>query len=331
MIKLAGATRGALVCDGMMPWGLGGRAGRDPTLQRLRQAGYDYVSLTLAHDPLDATEALAVVAEQRRAVLSQPGSFVLVDTVDDVALARDTGRLAVSFNFQGTTPVGRNLDLLDIWHALGIRQMLLAYNARNFAADGCHDTSDAGLSEFGAALVTRLQQLGILLDLSHTGHRSSMQALDMARRPAVFSHSNARALADHPRNLCDDQIRACAATGGLVGVNGMGLLLADPACKTASLVAHAQYIADLVGPAHVGLGLDFVYDVPLMEATIAASAPGLWPTDGGYREAALTFAKPEQVPELAEALLRRGWSEADVRGVLGENWMRVCRAAWRET
>jgi len=318
---------GALVCDGMMPWGLGGEAGRLPTLARLHRAGYDLVSLTLAHDPLDPAEALAVVATQRRAILSRP-ELLLVETADDILAARDSGRLGITFNFQGSTPIGRNLDLVDAWSALGVKQMLLAYNARNAAADGCHEAADAGLSEFGVALVERMQQVGMLLDLSHTGYRSGMQALEMARRPAVFSHSNPRSLHDHPRNLGDDQMRACAATGGLIGINGMGLLLGDPTCSTATLLRAVRAVAEVVGPAHVGLGLDFVYDVPFMEAAVASGAPGLWPAGGGYQAAPLSFAQPEQVDELAECLLRDGWAEGDVRGLLGENWLRVWRQAW---
>ena len=327
MIVLPGALDGALVCDGMMPWGLGGEAGRAPALERLRRAGYDLVSLTLAHDPLDPPQALAVVAAQRRTILARP-ELLLVETAEDILAARGQGRLGITFNFQGTTPIGRELDLVDAWQALGVRQMLLAYNARNAVADGCHEVGDGGLSHFGAALVRRMQEVGVLLDLSHTGYRSSMEALEMTRRPAVFSHSNPRSVLDHPRNLQDDQMRACAASGGLIGINGMGLLLGDPACATESLLRAVRTVADLVGPAYVGLGLDFVYDVPFMEAAVAGGAPGLWPADGGYRAAPLTFAQPEQVAELAECLQREGWAETDLRGLLGENWLRVWRQAW---
>jgi membrane dipeptidase len=141
----------------------------------------------------------------------------------------------------------------------------------------------------------------------------------------VFSHCNAASLAPHPRNIDADQMRACAATGGLIGVNGMGLLLADPACRTETLVRQASFIADIVGPSHVGLGLDWVYDVPFMQALVDGN-PGIFPAGSGYTDVPLSFAAPEQALELADGLAAAGWHETELAGLLGGNWLRVMRA-----
>jgi membrane dipeptidase len=147
-----------------------------------------------------------------------------------------------------------------------------------------------------------------------------------SRRPTIFSHSNPRALKDHPRNIPDELIRACAASDGVVGLNGVGIFLGDNDIRTETLFRHIDYVAQLVGPRHVGLGLDAVFDQPSMDASLAENA-GLWPPEYGYGPG-IGFYQPEQLPDLTETLLAKGWSEPDVRCVMGENLLRVADAVW---
>jgi membrane dipeptidase len=319
-------TRRMLVADGMMPWNAGGEAGRAAALDRRHALG-GFVSLTMAGDPRTPAEAFSTIARTRRRLLAEPDRFVIPHTADQVVTAHAQGRLAVGLNFQGASAIGAELDLIDAFAALGVRQMGLAYNTRNLLADGCHEPEDARLSDFGVAAVRRMQQAGVIVDLSHVGRCSGLHAIEIATRPVVFSHSNAAALAPHPRNIDADQMRACAATGGLIGVNGMGLLLADSACRTETLARQASFIAEVVGTAHVGLGLDWVYDVPFMQAMVDGN-PGIFPPGIGYTDVPLSFAAPEQALELVEALRRAGWGETDVDALMAGNWLRVMRACW---
>jgi membrane dipeptidase len=319
-------TTRPLVVDAMMPWNWGGEGGRAAALDRRHAVG-GFVSLTMSGDPSGPAEALATIARTRARLAADPARFALATSAVAIREAHAAGRLAVGLNFQGASPVGADLDLVDAFAALGVRQIGLAYNARNRLADGCHEPDDARLSDFGIAAVRRMQQAGVIVDLSHVGRRSGLHATEIATRPVVFSHSNAAWLAPHPRNIDRDQMRAIAATGGIIGLNGMGLLLADPACRTETLARHATAIAETVGPVHVGLGLDWVYDLPFMQSQVDALA-ATFPRGHGYADVPLSFAAPEQAFDLTDALRAAGWGEPDIAGLLGGNWLRVMAACW---
>ncbi len=196
----------------------------------------------------------------------------MVQTADDVLRAKREGRLGVVFTFQGTLAFERNAELVELFYRLGIRQALMAYNQRNHVGDGCHERTDAGLSRLGVEVVREMNRVGMLVDCTHTGYRTTMDVFEVAEGPVVFSHSNARALADHERNIADEQARACARTGGVVGVNGISLFLGGPP-DAAGMFRHVDHWVQLLGAAHVGLGLDFVSDPePLLAIVRARSA-----------------------------------------------------------
>lgn len=316
------------VIDMTMPWADWGDVRlKHAALGRMAASGYDFVSLTMAADDMDLAAAMRFLAKERAWFRERADGFLLVETADDILRARETGRLGIGFHFQGTRPVGKDLGMVEVFHRLGVRHMLLAYNQRNFVADGCHEAADARLSDFGVALVREMNRVGMLVDCSHTGIASSLHAMEVSEAPVIFSHSNARALRDHPRNLTADQIRGCVASGGVIGVNGMALLLEGNRCDTGTLARQVEFYAEHAGIDHVGLGLDFVYDVPGIVNWIRALGPA-FPAEGGYG-GELRFAQPEQVPELGEALAARGFAEAEVAKVMGGNWMRLFRQVWR--
>jgi membrane dipeptidase len=168
---------------------------------------------------------------------------------------------------------------------------------------------------------------GMLVCCSHTGERTTLQVMQEAQAPVLLSHSNACTVFDHPRNVSDEVLRACARTGGVVGLNGLGIFLGDNDASVPRFMAHLRHVVDTVGPAHVGLGLDFVFDAQEMDAWLG-SPSNTWPPGYGYAPGIRMLA-PEVLPALVEAMLALGWADGDVRAILGGNLMRLAEANWR--
>jgi len=323
----AGAlVKGALVWDNVWPLEPWLRNDLEK-LPRFAAAGYDVISLTIAGDNHTSGEALARVAAIRRQLRSTPGAR-LAESLADIEAARAAGLLAVTLHFEGTRCFERNLDLVEAFYRLGVRHTLLAFNQTNSAGGGCAEESDGGLTRFGRNLVAEMERVGMLLDLSHVGRRTSLDALAMATRPAVFSHSNVLALHEHYRNLTDEQIKACAAGGGLIGLSGSSGYLGDREARSETLFRHLDHVVQLVGPQHACLGLDVVFEEELLNNWVR-SRPAEWPAEQAPDWPGFHYAKPEQLPELVALMLAAGYGEPAVRGVLGENLRRVCGQVWR--
>ncbi|PWE17783.1 peptidase M19 [Marinicauda salina] len=323
----AALVRDSLVWDMVFPYEPS--VGNDlDKLAVCREAGYSFISLTVAGDNHDSGEAVRRVAAARRAVREREGCR-LVERVADIDAARAAGELAVALHFEGTRCLERDLDLVEAFYALGVRHNLLAFNVGNSVAGGCTEGDrDRGLTAFGRRVVAEMERVGMLVDLSHTGGASALEALEMATRPAIFSHSNAAAVADSFRNVTDAHIRACVETGGVIGISGSSVYLGDPECSTETIFRHIDHICQVAGsPAHVGIGFDVVFDAQAVNE-YAESRPDEWPMvrEPGWR--GFHYVRPGQLPEIVERLLKAGWRDDDVRGFLGENFRRVCAEVW---
>jgi membrane dipeptidase len=316
----------ALVWDQTVPWSSFGRWELKRTaLEHHQASGADLVSLTVATDAQSVAETIATIGKERKFILANP-SLQLCEIADDILAAKASGRMGVTLHFQGTNAFERNLDLVEVYYKLGVRHALMAYNQKNAVGDGCHERTDGGLSRFGLTLVAEMNRVGMMVDCSHTGYRTTMDTFEASTQPVIFSHANAKALWDHPRNITDDQIDACARTGGVIGVNGIGVFLAENDASTEQLLRQVDYMVQRIGPEHVGIGLDWVYDMESLMANVR-QAPSRYP-DGSYARD-IDVAQPEQLPEITEGLLKRGYAEADIRGILGLNWLRLARQVWK--
>lgn len=319
------ALADSIICDGLLPWTeafLPPGANLAAILKRYRDSGFDHVSVTAAAGADSQATALGRLGHFRRVLRDEAPWVTLASRRDDIRAAKAAGHLSVSFHFQTATPFIGTLDLVDAFHAAGIGRAILAYNEANPFADGCHEPRNAGLSAAGRRLIERMDRAGMIVDLSHCGERTSLEALEapLARSP-IFSHSNARALFDHERNISDAQIRACAARGGYIGVNGVGMFLgADAAAIPATVARHIAHIAAIAGADRVGLGLDFMF-LEGSDFGFFHSSRGTWPR--GYPEPPWSFLGPEQLGDLVDALFAQGFTVPEIRGILGENYLRL--------
>ncbi|HUG13658.1 MAG TPA: membrane dipeptidase [Thermomicrobiales bacterium] len=274
-----------------------------------------------------------------RDLIARDDRLRLVTSAADVEQAKRDGTLGIILHFQGIGPIENDLNLVEVYKALGVGIIQLAYNIQSLAGAGCEVRDDEGLTPFGRALVERMNQHRVIVDCSHTGRRTTLEAIAHSRAPTVFSHANPFAVRPSGRAATDEQIRAVAATGGLTGIVGFPAFVSQGARPTLDqFIDHIAYVADLVGIEHVALGIDyFTGQVGVVDDDTAARGyrqwvdAGIWDPDNyppppyHYPEGIDT---PRTLQNITARLLERGFTPADCRKVLGENWLRVYRAVW---
>ncbi len=304
------------------PWLQPASLGKD--LPGLRGAGIDAVLVTVASLE-DTGQALLRTAQWRRAITGAGEQASLWTSPAQLAGAA-RGPLGVVLHFQGTEPLRGSVDLLDAFAGLGLRVMQMTYNYRTMAGDGCCEPADSGLSAYGARLAEAAVRLGVTLDVSHAGNRTSLDIIGKAGAPVIASHANARAVCDSPRNLSDDVIKGIAASGGVIGLCAFRTFVSDrPHPTIDDLVSHARYIADLTGPEHIGLGWDFAdeseeeYDFYGYDERYYPRPPWTWPAGLGWFQ---------DTPNIIPALRTAGFSDQEIDGIIGGNFLRAFGQTW---
>ncbi len=318
--------RDALVWDMTIPIITPGDSGEQAgVFRRFADAGFDYVSITLGIDGFDYRASSGQIAKFRSLVAERSEFAVLAPSADAIRNAKKSGKLGVGFHFQGTGPFEDRPGFVDLFYELGIRHALMAYNHTNLVGSGCHAKEDVGLTPYGREVIAKMNEVGMLVDCAHTGYRTMMETVEASASPVIISHTNAAALCKHDRTVEDDQIEAIARSGGVLGMTGLSVFLGEGVATVERLVDHIDHVAKLVGPRHVGLGLDYVFDMKTFEAFVAGS--DAYDPNAGY--SGMTQIEPEDAPRITAELLRRGYGEDEVRGILGENWLRVCEEVWK--
>ena len=227
-------------------------------LERFHAAGVNYVSINIGMDMNPVSQVMRTIAGFRASIAAQSDRYVLAVTTQDIERAAAAGKLAIGFDLEGAMPLLEQPEMVALFQSLGVRQMHLAYNRNNSVAGGCHDV-EQGLTPLGHEVVRAINAAGVLMDCSHTGRRCSLDIMAASTQPVIFSHANPLALIEHGRNITDEQIRACAATGGVVCVSGVSFFLGNTSPTAQDVARHAAYVANLVGVQHVGIGLDISF------------------------------------------------------------------------
>jgi membrane dipeptidase len=312
-------------------------------LRDAKASGLTAFNLTLGPvagnaDPFEAT--LRDIAGWDDFILSHPLALRKVHGAADITAAKRHGQVGVIYGMQNTTALGDDLDRVQLLARLGVRIIQLTYNVRNAVGDGATVPDDRGLSLFGAQVVERLQAEGVLVDLSHSSERTCVDALAMARRPMVISHSGCRAVANHPRNKSDAELRRLADGGGVIGIYFMPYLRLSGQPHASDLLAHVEHALQICGEDHVGIGTDggiTHFDDPSahrqrLQADIeqrqaaGIGAPGETAEVGLYLP---DLCGVNQFRRLAELLSARGHGDSRIAKILGANLARVTGHAWR--
>jgi membrane dipeptidase len=310
-------------------------------LEHARASGITGVNLTVgvvgATAPRPFEETVARIAAWEREMDRHPDVLRRVRGVADLDRAKADGCLGVIYGFQDAVPLEGRLERLDLFHGLGVRIVQLTYNDRNRLGDGCLEPADAGLSRLGHAAVARMHELGILVDLSHCGARTTMDAIRASSRPVAVTHSGCAAVFAHPRNKDDATLRLLAERGGVVGIYLMPFLNAAGAPTAADVVRHVEHALDVCGEDHVGIGTDQGITPLVVDDDFRRQFDAVATRRRAMGIAAPREDTPPYVPELntprrleriADRLLARGHGEGVVRKVVGGNFRRLFGEVW---
>lgn len=311
----------------------------DEMLENSRASGITAVNVTVSGGSGDEAleKTVAAMGYWEREIAEHPDALMKIRTVEDILRAKNEEKLGIIFGFQNTDMLGESTDLLGTFHDLGIRIVQLTYNLKNLVGDGCLQPNGGGLTKFGKKVVEKMNENGLLVDLSHCSTQTTREGILTSDKPVAITHSGCKAIYDHPRSKRDEELKLMADRGGVIGIYMMPFLNAQGQPTSEHLMAHIEHAIKVCGEDHVGIGSDLsitphvVTDNYIAQhrkfAEIRQSAGIAAP-----REDELLFVKdlnsPRRMEMIGEKLLDRGHSAKRVRKILGGNWMQLFREVW---
>lgn len=264
-----------------------------------------------------------------------------VKSVQDIKNAFAQNKLGVVFHLQNTNPLDDRIELIEVYYRLGLRIMQPTYNGKNLFGCGCEVEVDTGLTKEGYRLIKEMNKFGIVVDVSHAGYKTALNAIDASDQPLILSHSNAFALCDSARNIPDEIIKKIARKRGVIGINGFPAMVSRKMDQPSldNLLDHIDYIRDLIGIDHISLGLDYYTgQSPYQETEKAIKdyntyiEKGIW-NARNYPKPPHKYPKnletPDKMANLTYALFDRGYTEKDICKILGGNLVRVFSESWK--
>jgi membrane dipeptidase len=301
-------------------------------LERFRTCGIKVFHQSVGLGGPEAyTEALAYFASVNGFIARYTEQFVRVTRARDLEMLKTSPKTGVIPGLQNSEHF-RTPDDVAMFYKLGQRVSQLTYNSQNRIGCGCTERHDCGITDFGAAVIGKMNEVGMLVDVSHCGDLTTLEAFEVSTKPVAITHSNCRGIFNHPRLKTDEAIRKMAAKGGVMGITGVRMFVRGEEPTTIEhLVDHIDHVAKLVGVEHVGIGTDsdlLGYDA--LPADQAKKLRSYYKQSYGFRDKIDIegFNHPKKMFDLTEALLRRGYGDADIVGVLGGNFRRLLGAVW---
>ena len=298
--------------------------------EQMREGGLDAVHVTVAYHE-DFRQTVDRISQWNRLLdqysdLIQPGR-----TADDVLRARDTNKTAIFYGFQNCSPIESDIDLVEICHQLGARFMQLSYNNQSLLATGCYESDDPGITRMGKQVIAEMNRVGLVVDMSHSAERSTLEAIECSTRPIAITHANPSRWHPALRNKSDSVLRALSESGGMIGFSLYPHHLAEgSACTLDNFCQMIADTADDMGIDHIGIGSDLCQDQP--DSVVEWMRNGRWTREKDFGEGSKAspgfpdqpawFKDNREFPSLRAGLKKVGLNDAAVNAVMGDNWLR---------
>jgi membrane dipeptidase len=305
-------------------------------LQQALDSGVTGINWTVSTTDYESTvDAISFV---EGLVESEPSHFLIVRQQGDLDQAKQKGKIAVILGFQHPQPIESDLKRIATFRRLGVRVMQLTYNKRSLFGDGCLEPENAGLTKLGRSAVSRMNELGVAVDLSHCGQKTTAEGIEFSSKPVLITHAGCSAVHPHPRNKDDRELRALADRGGVVGIYFMPYLVASPTLPARQhVIEHLDHALKVCGSDHVGIGSDGVLDtfpdtVEQRKAFTKDMANrkklGIAAPEEDRPPFSPDLNTPHRLEIVAAELEKKGYSEEDVEKVMGKNFYRVFGEIW---
>jgi membrane dipeptidase len=298
--------------------------------RQLREGGVDALHVTIAYHE-NLRETVLNIERWNRWFEQFPHLIMQGRTGNDVRRARETDRTAIFFGFQNPSPIEDDIGLVEIVHTLGARFMQLTYNNQSLLATGCYEQVDSGITRMGRQVIKEMNRVGLVVDMSHSGEVSTLQAIEHSTRPIAITHANPHAWAPALRNKSDTVLKALGESGGMLGFSLYPHHLKDKsACSLTSFCEMVARTAELIGVGHLGIGSDLCQDQP--DSVVEWMRMGRFTKEVDYGEGSQAqpgfppmpewFQDSRDFQKVEDGLLAIGFSTKDVADLMGENWLR---------
>jgi membrane dipeptidase len=303
-------------------------------LQPFKESGINVFHPAIGLGGPDAYEkTLQFFASWNSFIANGDQYFMRIDSADDLHRVKKSGRIGIVLGLQNSDQF-RKLDDVDFFHGLGQRVSQLTYNSRNLIGNGSTERRDEGISDFGVAIIDRMNKVGVAVDVSHCGDRTTLDAFEISKKPVLITHSNCRALvAGHPRLKTDEVIKKVGQKGSVMGITGVRMFVkADEPTTIEHVLDHFDHVRKLIGPEHLGVGSDMdLYGYDAMPAEMNKKLRAGYKGSYGFREKIDIegIDHPKRMFDLTEGLIRRKYSSSEIQGILGGNFARVLAEIWQ--
>ena len=307
--------------------------------EQMREGGLDAVHATLVYHET-TRETLSRLGEWNRRFEAWPDLIMPVHVPQDIAVAQASGRVGIILGAQNCSPIEDDIDMVEVMRDLGLMIMQLTYNNQSLLACGCYEAEDSGITRFGRQVIREMNRVGMVIDMSHSAERSTLEAIEISERPVIISHANPESFHPAKRNKSDKVLKAIAESDGLLGFSAYPFHLHNGSdCTLTEYCEMIARTADLMGVEHLGIGTDLCQNQPV--SILEWMRNGRWSKDMDYGEGSASNAdwpRPlswlrdsRDFPNLIAGLRKVGMSEDEVAGIMGKNWVALLeRAATRQ-